>query len=209
MTAGRPGGVMGTRDPRVDAYIKEAAPFARPILSHLRTVVHAACPEVEEAIKWRMPMFMHRGNLCFMAAFTEHAGFGFWKGSKVVGGRDDKTGTAMGQFGRLTKVGQLPSRRVLTAYVRKAALLNESGGKAAPQPARKPKPAPRAPAELSAAFVRNAKARATWEQFSPGHRRAYVEWITEAKRPETKARRIATAVEWLAAGKPHNWKYAR
>jgi uncharacterized protein YdeI (YjbR/CyaY-like superfamily) len=200
---------MGSRDPRVDAYIKDAAPFARPILSHLRTVVHAGCPGVEEAIKWGMPMFVHRGNLCFMAAFKQHAGFGFWKGSKVVESRDDQSGSAMGQFGRLTKISQLPSRRVLTAYVRKAASLNESGGKAAPKPAKKPKPAPRAPAELRAALTRNAKARTTWEAFGPGHRRAYVEWIAEAKRPETRARRIATTVEWLAAGKPHNWKYAR
>ncbi len=200
---------MGARDPRVDAYIKDAAPFARPILSHLRTVVHAACPEVQEAIKWGMPMFVHRGNLCFMAAFKQHAGFGFWKGSKVVESRDDQSGSAMGQFGRLTKVSQLPPRRVLTAYVRKAASLNASGGKAAPKPAKKPKPAPRAPAELRAALSRNAKARTTWEAFGPGHRRAYVEWIAEAKRPETRARRIATTVEWLAAGKPHNWKYAR
>ena len=200
---------MGSRDPRVDAYIKDAAPFARPVLTHIRTVVHAACPEVEEAIKWGMPMFVHRGNLCFMAAFKQHAGFGFWKGSKVVESRDDQSGSAMGQFGPLTEVSQLPSRRVLTGYVRKAVLLNESGGKPAPKPARKPKPAPKTPAELRAAFTRNAKARTTWEKFSPGHRRAYVEWIAEAKRPETRARRIATTVEWLAAGKPHNWKYAR
>ena len=200
---------MGSRDPRVDAYIQDAAPFARPILRHLRTVVHAACPEVEEAIKWGMPMFTYHGILCFMAAFTQHAGFGFWKGSKVVEGRDNQSGSAMGQFGRLTEVGQLPNRRLLTAYVRKAARLNESGGKAAPKPAKKPKPAPRTPAELRAALTRNAKARTTWGAFGPGHRRAYVEWIAEAKRPETRARRIATTVEWLAAGKPHNWKYVR
>ncbi len=200
---------MGSRNPQFDAYIRNAAPFARPVLKHLRAVVHGACPEVEEAIKWGMPMFVHHGNLCFMAAFKEHAGFGFWKGSKVVGGRDDKTGSAMGQFGRLTEVGQLPSRRVLTAYVRKAVLLNVAPGTKAPKVARKPKPAPRTPAALGAALTRNAKARATWKRFGPGHRRAYVEWIAEAKRPETRARRIATTVEWLAAGKPHNWKYAR
>jgi uncharacterized protein YdeI (YjbR/CyaY-like superfamily) len=200
---------VGARDPRVDAYIRHAAPFARPILRHLRTVVHAACPKVEEAIKWGMPMFVHHGNLCFMAAFKQHAGFGFWRGSKVVEGRDDQSGSAMGQFGRLTEVGQLPTRRVLAAYVRKAALLNESGVTAASKPLRQPKPAPRTPADLDAALTRNTKARATWEMFGPGHRRAYVVWISEAKRPDTRARRLATTVEWLAAGKPHNWKYAR
>lgn len=198
---------MGSRDPRIDTYIRSAAPFARPVLRHLRTVVHEACPEVEETIKWGMPMFVHHGNLCFMAAFKHHAGFGFWKGSRVVEGRDDQSGSAMGQFGRLTEVGQLPSLRVLTAYVRKAAQLNEAGGKAAPKPARKSKPAPRTPADLRAAFTRNGKARSTWEQFGPGHRRAYIDWIAEAKRPETRVRRITTTISWLAEGKRRDWKY--
>jgi uncharacterized protein YdeI (YjbR/CyaY-like superfamily) len=128
--------------------------------------------------------------------------------SEGIRRREPRRPVGLGQqFGRLTKISQL-SRRVLTAYVRGASL-NETGGKAAPKPAKKPKPAPRAPAELRAALTRNAKARTTWEAFGPGHRRAYVEWIAEAKRPETRARRITTTVEWLAAGKPHNWKYAR
>lgn len=199
--------MTGARDARIDAYIKRAAPFARPILTHLREVVHSACPEVEETIKWGMPMFTHHGILCFMAAFKQHAGFGFWKGLKVVDDREEQAGTAMGQFGRLTEVGQLPSRRILEAYVRKAMRLNEAAGKGAPKPRTQPKSAPRTPTALSAALARNAKARTTWQEFSPGHRRAYVEWIAEAKRPETRARRIATSIEWLAAGKPHNWKY--
>jgi uncharacterized protein YdeI (YjbR/CyaY-like superfamily) len=199
--------MTGARDPRIDAYIKRAAPFARPILTHLREVVHAACPEVEETIKWGMPMFTHHGILCFMAAFKQHAGFGFWKGSKVVDDREEQAGTAMGQFGRLTEVEQLPSRRSLEAYVRKAMRLNEAGDTGTPKPRKQPKAAPRTPAALSAALARNAKARTTWQGFSPGHRRAYVEWIAEAKRLETRARRIATSIEWLAAGKPHNWKY--
>lgn len=197
---------MGKRDPRVTAYIKRAAPFARPILTHIRGVVHEACPEVEETIKWGMPMFTHHGILCFMAAFTGHAGLGFWKGGQVVKARDDRRGSAMGQFGPLTAVGQLPSRTTLTQYVRLAMRLNEGGRRPAKKAAKR-RPAPRTPADLRAALARSARARAAWAKSSASHRREYLEWITEAKRPETRVRRVATTVEWVAEGKSRNWKY--
>ncbi|HMU61375.1 MAG TPA: YdeI/OmpD-associated family protein [Gemmatimonadales bacterium] len=201
---------MGTRDPRVSAYIRDAAPFARPILTHIRKVVHTACPDVEETVKWGMPMFTHHGILCFMAGFKQHVGLGFWKGGQVVGASDDKTGSAMGQFGRLTEVGQLPSQRVLTRYVRTAMRINESGErKPVKKAARQPKPAPQTPADLRAAIERSAKAKAAWAHASPSHRREYTDWIAEAKRPETRARRIATTVEWLTEGKSRNWKYEK
>lgn len=195
----------GHRDPRIDRYINAAAPFAQPILRHLRELVHEACPDVEESVKWGMPFFVHHGNLCFMAAFTAHAGFGFWRGGAALGGSSAAKPGAMGQFGRLTSVRDLPGRRTLVAAVRRAAQLNEAGKPAAP--ARRRKPAPRTPADLQAALRRAAKASATWKALAPSHRREYVEWITEAKRPETRRRRVATAVGWLAAGKRRNWKY--
>ena len=199
---------MGTRDPRVSTYIKDAAPFARPILRHIRKVVHAACPDVEETMKWGMPMFTYHGILCFMAGFKQHVGLGFWKGGRVVKAGDNQAGSAMGQFGRLTEVGQLPSPRVLTRYVREAMRINESGvGTPAKKAARRVKPAPRTPPDLRAGLERNAKAQAAWDSSSPSHRREYVEWITEAKRPETRARRVRTTVEWLTEGKSRNWKY--
>lgn len=197
---------MGTRDPRVTAYIRNAAPFARPILTHIREVVHAGCPDVEETMKWSMPMFTYHGILCFMAGFKQHVGLGFWKGSQFLDVSDETESAAMGQFGRLTEVAQLPSRRVLTRYIRQAMRINEAGGRPVKKAA-KPKPAPRTPADLRAALVRSAKAQSTWDASSPGHRREYVQWITEAKRPETRARRVATTVEWLAQGKSRNWKY--
>ena len=201
MTAG-----AGHRDPRIDRYIDGAAPFARPILRHLRDLVHEGCPEVEETVKWGMPFFLHHGNLCFMAAFTQHAGFGFWRGGAALG--DAARSGAMGQYGRLTSVRDLPSRRVLVAAIRRAARLNETGKPARPARSAGPrKPPPRTPADLQAALRRGAKASATWKGLAPSHRREYVEWITEAKRPETRRRRVATAVEWLAAGKRRNWKY--
>lgn len=198
---------MGTRDPRVDAFIGNAAPFARPILTHIREVVHEACPEVEETLKWSSPAFMYHGILCMMSAFKEHAIFGFWKGTLIVDRDGRKYDKAMGNFGRLTDVKQLPSRRVLTSYIKQAMRLNAEGVKAPRKTAARRKAAPRPPADLSAALRKSARARATWAAFSPSHRREYVEWITEAKRAETRARRLDTAIEWLAQGKARNWKY--
>jgi hypothetical protein len=195
---------MGSRDPRVDAYIAKSADFAKPILTRLREVVHAACPEVEETIKWGVPHFTYRGNLCQMAAFKEHCRFGFWKGSLVRGNGEVDGG--MGR--RITSAGDLPSDRELAADVRKAAKLNEDGIRAE-RPARRTRPAPRTPPDLLAAVKRNRRAHAAYEAFSPSHRREYIEWITEAKGEDTRKRRLATAVRWIAGGKPRNWKYAR
>ena len=201
---------MGSRDPRVDAYITRAAPFARPILAHVREVVHAACPDVEETLKWGTPAYMYHGILCMSAAFKAHATLGFWKGALIVDQQGRKFDKAMGNFGRLTEVKDLPSRRVLTSYVHQAMRLNAEGVTAPRKTAARRKAAPlRTPPDLGKALTRNARARATWEGFSPSHRKDYVEWITEAKRPETRERRLATTVEWLTEGKSRNWKYQR
>jgi uncharacterized protein YdeI (YjbR/CyaY-like superfamily) len=196
---------MGTRDPRVDAYIARSADFARPVLTHLRHVVHAACPDVVETMKWNFPHFTHHGLLCAMAGFKRHCTFGFWRGSLLLK-RDPKAQEAMGHFGRIARVSDLPSRRVLTGYVKAAMRLNEAGIKPAPRPKRR-KPPLRVPADLKTVLARNAKARMTFQDLSPSHRREYVEWITEARTSETRARRLATTVEWLAQGKSRNWKY--
>lgn len=203
---------MSHRDPRVDAYIAKAAPFAQPILEHVRAVVHEACPEAEETIKWGMPSFVRGGGiLCGMAAFKAHASFGFWKHALVVGeGGADEGGerVGMGSFGKLTAVRDLPARKQLVAYVKKAAALNAQGVKAVP--ARKmaaAKPAPVPTLEFAAALRRNKAAGAAFKAFPPSHQREYVDWIAEARREETRDRRIAQAVEWIAEGKQRNWKY--
>lgn len=200
---------MGTRDPRIDAYIEKSADFAKPILRHIREVVHSAVPEVEETLKWSMPAFMHDGILCGMAAFKGHAAFNLWKGSLIVGSDTDRE--AMGQFGRITKVSDLPGRRVLAGYIRQAAALNEAGVKTPkvrkPGLERAPVPAT-PPADLAAALKKNARARATFDGFSPSHRKEYIEWIVEAKRAETRRRRLSQAIEMLADGKTRNWKYS-
>lgn len=195
---------MPTPDPRIDAYIAKAAPFARPILEHLRHLVHVGCPGVVETIKWSAPAFDFEGPLANMAAFKAHAVFGFWKGSLVFESATEKE--AMGQFGRIRSLDDLPADRTIVALVRKAAKLNASGAKV-PRPLKHPKPALATPPDLAAALKKNAKARATFEGFPPGHRREYVEWIVETKTDATRARRLATTLEWLAEGKSKNWKY--
>jgi uncharacterized protein YdeI (YjbR/CyaY-like superfamily) len=199
---------MGTRDPRIDAYIAASAAFARPLLERLREAVHDACPEVEETLKWRSPAFLYRGAiLCGMAAFKQHVTFGFWKYSLIETARPDRAGEAMGQFGRMTRPADLPGKRELRGYIRRAMELEDAGVKAPRSKSPRPKVSDRAPADLAAPLERDRRAMATWNAFSPSHRREYVEWITEAKRPETRAKRVAQALEWLAEGKPRNWRY--
>ena len=197
---------MPARDPRVDAYIASSAEFSRPILEHVRDVVHRACPQVEETLKWRMPTFMHHGMLCGMAAFKQHCMFGFWKHELVVGTEQAGDEQAMGQFGRVMRVADLPSTKMLTGYIKKAMQLNKEGVKA-PRATPKRKPAPRVPDDLGAAFKKNRKAAATFAAFSPSNQREYIEWLIEAKREETRTKRLATAIKWLAEGKVRNWKY--
>jgi uncharacterized protein YdeI (YjbR/CyaY-like superfamily) len=197
---------MPTLDPRIDAYIEKSAPFARPILQHIRAVVHAACPDVVETMKWSMPHFEYHGVLCNMAAFKAHCAMGFWKGALLFGDANEKD--AMGHMGRITSVEDLPSKKELTAIVKKAAKLNEEGVKVE-KPKRAPKQELETPDELVQALKENRKARETFEQFSPSHRREYVEWIAEAKSDATRARRIEQAIEWMNEGKSRNWKYER
>jgi hypothetical protein len=197
---------MGTRDPRVDAYIKKAAPFAQPILADIRETVHAACPDVEEAIKWSFPHFLYKGMLCSMASFKAHAAFGFWKGSLVTGG--PRSEDAMGHFGRITKRSDLPSKTALSALIRKAAALNDAGVTRPRAPKRAAAPV-KTPAILTAAFKTNPKAKAAYDAMPPSHKREYIEWITDAKSDDTRDRRLTQALAWMAEGKSRNWKYER
>jgi uncharacterized protein YdeI (YjbR/CyaY-like superfamily) len=194
---------MPTHDPRVDAYIEKAAPFAQPILHSLRAIIHDASGEIEETLKWGMPYFTYKGIICGMAAFTEHCAFGFWKDSLLFKDAEKST-EGMGSFGRITKVDDLPPRRKLISYVRAAMKLNDSGAKRTAR-----RPMPRMPADLSAALKKNAEARAAFDALAPSHRREYISWLTEAKTDDTRARRLATAIEWIAGGKSRNWQYQK
>src|SRR6185503_19038554 len=183
---------MGKRDPRIDAYIAKSADFARPILTHIREVVHEACPEVQETLKWRNPTFMYDGILCGMGAFKAHAIFGFWKGTLI---QVDRTRSleAAGSFGRITQVSDLPPKRVLIGYVKQAMELNANGVKAPVKRDRPPRAALKTPGDLRAALAKKKKAAAAYAAFSPSAKREYAEWITEAKTAATRSKRVATA----------------
>ncbi|HEY0196974.1 MAG TPA: YdeI/OmpD-associated family protein [Rhodanobacter sp.] len=203
---------MASHDPRIDAYIAKSAPFAQPILDHLRELVHTTCPEVDESTKWNMPFFSYKGSpICMMAAFKQHCGFGFWLSRQIVDGTTDgDANESMGQFGRLTAVADLPPKKQLAAFIKKAMALNEAGVKLR-RPKTVVKPAPSLPDELAAQFKlkKNTAARASYEAFSPSMQREYVEWIAGAKTDATRQKRIATTLEWLAEGKPRNRKYEK
>ena len=194
-----------SRDPRVDAYIARAAPFARPILEHIRARVHAAVPDVVETLKWSAPSFTRDGKiLLMMAAFKKHAALNFWRGQELRGG--EASGEAMGQFGKLTSLADLPGDDEFDRLIRQAADLAAT----APAP-RKVKHEPKPPAELHPDFAKalaaNPRAKATLDAFPPSARRDYLDWIAEAKQDKTRAKRIADAVQWLGEGKRRHWKY--
>jgi uncharacterized protein YdeI (YjbR/CyaY-like superfamily) len=197
---------MPTIDKRIDAVIAKSAPFARPILTHLRTTIHKACPDVVETLKWGMPAFEYHGPLCQFAAFKQHAVFGFWKAS-LLEGTDKKALEAMGNFGRITSVKGLPSARELTRIIKSAMKLNVEGTKVARVLKHPSVTKLKAPADLTAALKRNAKAATFFKSLPPGQRGEYIAWITGAKQEATRATRLKTSVEWLAQGKRKNWKY--
>jgi uncharacterized protein YdeI (YjbR/CyaY-like superfamily) len=202
---------MAKKNPSFDAYIKAAAPFAQPILSHLRKLVHQACPDVEETIKWGFPHFDYKGIICNMAAFKNHCAFRFWKSAimsdpnKVM---EVKDRGAMGNFQKITSLSDLPSDKILIAYIKEAKKLNEDDIKL---PARKKTTVKEVhvPAYFAKALKRNSDAWKNFEKFSYSNKKDYVEWIEEAKTETTEEKRIETAVEWISEGKTRNWKYMK
>jgi uncharacterized protein YdeI (YjbR/CyaY-like superfamily) len=205
---------MGTKDKRVDAYIKKAQPFAQPILTKLRELIHKANPDVEETIKWGMPSFDYKGPFCSFASFKQHAVFGFWKYALMkdpngyLQERSNKGGDAMGNLGRIENIKDLPRDKVIIDLIKQAKKLNDDGVKL---PARTPKPKAEieVPGYLTAALKKNKTAKATFEAFSPSCKREYLEWITEAKTEPTREKRLDQAIEWMAEGKQRNWKYQK
>jgi uncharacterized protein YdeI (YjbR/CyaY-like superfamily) len=204
-----------TMNPKVDAYLAKVQPFAQPILEHLRELVHKACPEVEETIKWSRPFFEYRGAILGnMSAFKEHCSFGFWgeEIAAVLRGAQALRPGAMGSLGRITSLKDLPSDKLMLGWIRQAAAFVDSGQYTSPIAARNkvvksPKAAPEMPAEWASALLKNKKAAAVFAAFSPSCKREYIDWIADAKRVETRDKRIATALEWIAEGKQRNWKY--
>jgi uncharacterized protein YdeI (YjbR/CyaY-like superfamily) len=198
---------MGKTNPKFDEYISKSADFAKPILLHFRKIVHEACPDVEEEMKWSMPHFMYKGMLCGMAAFKNHCAIGFWKGSLLFG--DDRSEEAMGHFGKIGSLSDLPSDKKIRAYVKEAMRLNEEGIKPKRAVRAKEKKDLEIPVDFQKALRKDRRAASAFEKFSPSHKKEYVEWLTEAKTDSTREKRLATAIEWISEGKSRHWKYKR
>lgn len=203
---------MIKKDARIDSYISKSADFAKPILIHLRELVHLSCPEVEEKIKWGFPHFDYKGMMCSIASFKMHCAFGFWKASLMK----DKTlianaesETAMGHYGKITSLKDLPSDKKIIAHIKEAMMLNEKGIKLPAKKVTAVNNETLVPDYFLKQLKKNKKAFTTFEKFSPSHKREYIEWITEAKTDETKNRRMQTAIEWMVEGKSRNWKYMK
>ncbi|MDP3580925.1 MAG: YdeI/OmpD-associated family protein [Ignavibacteria bacterium] len=203
---------MGKKDPRVDAYIAKSQEFAKPILEHFRELVHKACPDVEETIKWGFASFDYKGPYCTMASFKQHCAIGFWKAALMKDTKliaNAKSESAMGHLGRITSLKDLPKDKELIAYLKEAAKLNADGVKLPAKPKSKEPKELVVPDYFTKALKKNKKSLETFNNFSYSNKKEYVEWITEAKTEETKNKRIATAIEWLAEGKVRNWKYVK
>ncbi len=197
--------------PEVDAYIEKAAKFAQPILKKIRRLFHKAFPKIDEAMKWSTPAFMHKGIVAGMAAFKQHVRFAFWKGKQMKDPKKIFEGIGDTEMGALVlrDVSELPPDDVLMLYIKEAVELNEQGVKSTKVKKKAVKKELAVPDDLAAALKKNKKAQATFDGFSPSHKREYIEWITEAKQEATRKKRLATAIEWLSEGKPRNWKYMK
>ncbi len=203
---------MGKKDKRVDAYIAKSADFAQPVLIRLRQLVHSGCPDVEETIKWGFPNFVYHGLLCNMASFKQHCSFGFWKAVRLADSRNllSRRGkTAMGNFGQLRSLSDLPPDEIFVAYVQQAAKLNAEGVKVPSRKKGTEKKILKVPKYFKDALAGNKKAQKTFDSFSYTNKKEYVDWITEAKTEETRDKRLVDSIEWLSQGKIRNWKYAK
>jgi uncharacterized protein YdeI (YjbR/CyaY-like superfamily) len=201
---------MEQYDPRVDAYIDRSAEFAKPILKHIRRLVHDASPLIVENIKWGMPFFECKGLVCQMAAFKQHCAFGFWKASRLNDPQhllNKGEDAAAGSFGRINSLSDLPDDNALKHFVLQAIKLNESGEKPALKKPTIPKPELQIPDYLAELLLQHPKAKNTFEKLSASHKREYVEWIVEAKTDATRQKRLDTTIEWLTEGKNRMWKY--
>jgi len=205
---------MPILDKRIDDYIGKSAEFAKPILQHMRHLVHQANPDVKETIKWGFAFFDYKGPLCSMASFKQHCVFGFWKSKLLkdpeghLSERANQGGEAMGNLGRITSLSDLPPDKVLIDFIKEASRLNEEGVKL-PAPPKKDKGELVIPDYLTEGLKMNAAAQVTFNKFSLTNKREYVDWLNEAKSEETQSRRLETTLDWIAEGKVRNWKYVR
>jgi uncharacterized protein YdeI (YjbR/CyaY-like superfamily) len=202
---------MAKKDPRVDAYIAKAQPFAQPILKHLRKLIHQTCPEAQETIKWSFASFDYKGPFVSIASFKQHCAFGFWKAALMKDGKklEANQENSMGHLGKITSLKDLPSDKIIISYLKEAMKLNETGAKLPPRKKITESTALPVPPYLKSALGKHKKAKEQWDNFTAGKKKEYITWLTEAKTEDTRNKRMEQAVEWISEGKIRNWKYVK
>lgn len=197
-------------DKRIDNYIAKSADFAKPILNHLRKLIHTACPDVEEAIKWGFPHYDYKGIMCSTAAFKSHCAFNFWKASLLKDADlfTENNKSSMGHYGKITSLKDLPSDKIIIARIKEAMQLNDDGIKL-PERNKAENKDVVVPDLFEKELKKNKQAATVFNNFSSSQKREYTDWISDAKTEETSNKRIATAVEWISEGKIRNWKYLK
>jgi len=202
---------MPKTNPKIDTYIEKAQPFAQPILNHLRKLIHQACPDVEENIKWSFASFDYKGPFCSIAAFKQHCAFGFWKAALMKDAHKFLKAQkgSMGHFDRITSLKDLPADKLIICYIKEAMKLNETGVKLPPRAKKVDTSQLIVPDYFKKALSKNKKAAEQFDKFPPGQKKEYLMWLTEAKTEETHNKRMETAIEWISEGKIRNWKYLK
>jgi len=200
------------KNPKVDAYILNTAPFAQPILNELRATLETAEPELEETIKWGFPCFTFQSKLiCSFSAYKNHCVFRFWQGSnlKDSAGILTKVGeTEMGELSKIKNLEDLPNSEILINYIREAIELSKKKSTKTIVSEKKITIDLKS-YDLQEIFSSFPKQAEKFDTFSPSHRKEYISWINEAKTEDTKLKRIKTMMEWLLEGKSRNWKYEK
>ncbi len=197
-------------DDRIDIYIEKSADFAKPILNHLRRIIHLTSPEITETIKWGFPHFDYKGTICSMASFKQHCTFGFWKSALMddpYGLLKNDSANAMGQFGRICSLNDLPDNEILLFYIRSALALNKAGAKIIKTKEKNNDKTIEIPADFDLMLDSIPNVKAVFHHFNYSHKKEYIEWFSEAKTQATRNRRMATAIEWVTEGKSRHWKY--
>src|SRR5438270_1264994 len=179
----------------VNDSLANAPEGTRPILVRLRRIFRQASPKLEEAIKWGVPCYLFKGPVGGFAAYKQHVSWGLWK-SRALNDPEGLLGRGVSVMaGKITKVSEIPPAAKIIALIEQVIALNEAGIKS-PKP-----PEPELPADFAAAMKKAGKAARHYAAFTPARKWQYVNWVTQAKRAETRAKRIEIAVERIGEGK--------
>lgn len=189
---------------QIDEYIAGKEAWARPFLTKLRQLVLTANPKMEQEWKWKAPAFTHHGIVCLLWGFKAHVSLTFSDGNLLDDPNqvfDDCGGNEHNRALKLRAGDTIPEKQIV-AWVKSACEINEKGLKPKAKQAAPKAKAVTVSADFDKALKKNKAVKEFFDSLSPSCKRAYTEWVDEAKREETKLKRIAKGIEALKA----KWK---